>query len=56
MIDALIESGEPFDKLIHSRNCDRIRDELERKSRRFSMRWTKDDQSEEWVELRVFSQ
>lgn len=55
MVDAQIASGEAFERPIHADNSGRIRAELMRRNRRFTIRWAEDDISESWANLRVFS-
>jgi hypothetical protein len=55
MVDARIQSGEIFNCPVHSDNVARIRAELDRQGRRYSIAWMEGDESESWSNLRVFS-
>ena len=52
-IDALIESGVSFEKVVHCDNARRIGAELRKLNRTYQWRWPHDDISESWIYLSV---
>ena len=54
LVDAQIAAGEPFERLLHVANRDRVLLELERKGARYDIGPTPKDESGSWLTLKVY--